>query len=144
MLELNHKYYQEWVRDIVKEIEEKVNADSISSVQKDLIESSENQLKSKNKNKKGKHKAKNSLAYKMKSRLLKYQKHMNFYQNKKSPSNKRSKSGNNPWYSYPSIPPSVQFDPKYSRNNSENYTKFVGQTVYDGKEVNLLDTVGML
>ena len=78
----------------------------------------------------------------MRSRLIKYQQHCDDYKHRLQRSDKRSKSGNNPLFAYPSIPPPIQFDPKYDIGNVDNYTKFAGRTIHDGKDVNLLETVG--
>ena len=37
---------------------------------------------------------------------------------------KYKKPGNNPLFSYPSIPPPIHYDPKYSRNSPNKITKF--------------------
>lgn len=52
------------------------------------------------------------------------------------------RSGNNPLHSYPKCPPPLTFDPKYSRNNKDNFTKFVTTATVNGETVNPMDTVG--
>lgn len=51
------------------------------------------------------------------------------------------KSGNNPWYNYPKIPPPVVFDEKYSKA-VDNTTKFATKGFDGQKLVNVLETVG--
>ena len=63
--------------------------------------------------------------------------------NKNKPKRLRNKSGNNPCYNYPSIPPPLHSDPKYKKGKDIS-TKFAEHGSDGVKHVNLLETVGKL
>lgn len=123
------------LQSIVHEIDTKVNADSSSSKPHHASQKSlRNELKAQ---------SKPSLVERMSNRLQKYAKAAKNYTTDNNFTTKSSqKSGNNPLFAYPSIPPPVMFDPKYSADNKEKYTKFVTKTYSNGQEMNPLDTVG--
>ena len=85
-----------------------------------------------------------SLAQKMSQRLLKYERSIQFLNPEEYQTKSSGKSGNNPLYNYPSIPSPMIFDPKYSRNAKEKYTKFVTTATVDGKVHNISETISKL
>jgi hypothetical protein len=122
------------IQNIVQEIDKKVNADSVTS--------KNNTAKFKKGTKSSRNKSisnsQPTLAGRIASRLIKYKKFMSI--SHPEDSKKLRKSGNNPLYAYPSIPPPLHNDPKYSRN-SPNYTKFATKTIFGGS-MNPQETVG--
>lgn len=131
------------LQNIVQEIDVRANADSITSVNKHKA----TQARAEKANQKARHvKAKGStnpsLASRMANRLEKYKRFMSKPSTEEYDTRQSYKSGNNPLYNYPSVHPPMPFDPKYSRNNKDNYTKFATKSLIGGKEVNLLETVG--
>jgi hypothetical protein len=130
------------IQNIVKEIDEKVNNDSLTSLRKETLgdaQSREYQTTKHSRIKKVKQKP--SLVERLSNRLAKYKKHMisstiEGYETKPSVG-----TGNNPLYNYPKIPPPLIYDPKYEKNKRK-HTEFATTARLSGKSINLLETVG--
>ena len=84
-----------------------------------------------------------SLAKRMANRLSKYKQVINAKESERSSMNKQKRSGNNPLFAYPSIPPLLTRDEKYSVNSKGMYTKFATRSVTSTGEIsNPLETLG--
>lgn len=141
------------MESIVNDIDEKVNDESLTSKNKTIFEKSNSmkdyltpQNRGNLKNKKNtpapKLKSHPSLAQRMSNRLFKYKKSVNLLNTEEYQTKSSARSGNNPLYNYPKYPPALYFDPKYSRNNKNNLTKFVTTATVNGETINLMDTIG--
>ena len=129
------------LQNIVQEIDVRANADSITSANKHKITQVQAD-KAKAKREKAKGSSNPSLSSRMANRLEKYKRFMSKPTTEEYDTKQSYKSGNNPVYNYPSVHPPMPYDPKYSRNNKDKYTKFATKSLVGGKEVNLLETVG--
>jgi hypothetical protein len=116
------------LHNIVKEIGEKVNYDSILSKKK------QPSTKKKKQNP--------SLIERMSNRLEKYKKFMKVASTDGYETKHTSGSGNNPCYNYPKVPPHLVYDPRYGRGIKNKHTEFATTAEIDGKPINLLETVG--
>lgn len=135
------------LENIVKEIDEKVNADSSKSVNRLSNQTSQQHIdaaeQAKISKRLSKGKSNPSLAHQMRKRLANYNKLMSCGNLHDFQPTKIERSGNNPLYSYPKVPPPLPYDPKYSRNSSETKTtKFATKSARGEPKVNLLQTVG--
>lgn len=124
------------LQSIVQEVDIKANADSITSGQKSTVTNKLHKPKLKT----GQKSCESLASQRYMARLAKFKRFMTGPRAVLE-SKQVERSGNNPLYAYPSIPPHMPNDPKYSRNG-KNITKFVTKTVVNGELINPLETVG--
>ncbi|CAI2376805.1 unnamed protein product [Moneuplotes crassus] len=133
------------LQNIVQDIEEKVNNESITSrTNNDKTNSLLENGAFLNYQKSNQKKSHPSLAYRMGERFLSSKKSAKIFRDQNLLGHSSSRSGNNPLYNYPKIPPALVYDPKYSRNSKENFTKFATTATVNGKTVNFMETIDRL
>jgi hypothetical protein len=121
------------LHSIVKEIGDKVNYDSaLSNIKKYKTKKQSSTKKKQNP----------SLIERMGNRLEKYQKFMKAASTDGYDTKHTSGSGNNPCYNYPKVPPSLVYDPRYGKGIKNKHTEFATTAEFNGKPINLLETVG--
>lgn len=83
-----------------------------------------------------------SLAQRINNRLLMYKKSAPKKSTVEYEIKSTAKTRNNGIYSYPKYHTVLEFDQKYSRNNKDNFTKFVTTKTVKSKKINLMNTIG--
>lgn len=131
------------IQNIVKDIDEKINNDSLTSLRKDTLgEAHSREYQTTKQTKSKKIKQKPSLVERLSNRLDKYKRIMKNSSLEGYDTKPSVGTGNNPLYNYPKIPPPLIYDPKYGKEKKRNHTEFATTAKASGKTINPLETVG--